>query len=57
MKFSVIIPTLNEAAGIGNLLKTVTRLAVGYASEIIVVDGGSQDKTVLSPKSMPRCIP
>ncbi|KRM30650.1 glycosyltransferase, group 2 family protein [Agrilactobacillus composti DSM 18527 = JCM 14202] len=42
----MIIPTLNEAAGIGNLLKTVTRLAVGYASEIIVVDGGSQDKTV-----------
>ncbi|MCH4170744.1 MAG: TIGR04283 family arsenosugar biosynthesis glycosyltransferase [Lactobacillus sp.] len=46
MRFSVIIPTLNEAAGIGKLLKTVTQLAVGYASELIVVDGGSQDDTV-----------
>ena len=41
MKISVIIPALNEAASIARTIG-----AVGTASEIIVVDGGSTDKTV-----------
>jgi rSAM/selenodomain-associated transferase 2 len=41
---SIIIPTLNEAAGIVGALDALTRLrAVGV--EVIVADGGSQDDT------------
>ena len=40
---SVIIPTLNEEARIGALLKALARETVPY--EVILVDGGSEDKT------------
>ncbi|MEC8174365.1 MAG: glycosyltransferase, partial [Pseudomonadota bacterium] len=40
---SVIIPTLNEEARIGALLKVLARETVSY--EVILVDGGSEDKT------------
>jgi uncharacterized protein len=39
---SVIIPTLNEAAGIG---KVLDRVREETAAELIVVDGGSMDRT------------
>jgi uncharacterized protein len=39
---SVIIPTLNEAEGLGKVLDRVRKEA---ATEIIVVDGGSKDET------------
>jgi glycosyltransferase involved in cell wall biosynthesis len=42
---SIIVPTLNEENNIGNCLDTIT--ALDYSNkEIIVVDGGSKDKTV-----------
>ncbi|MBI3656645.1 MAG: TIGR04283 family arsenosugar biosynthesis glycosyltransferase [Acidobacteria bacterium] len=44
MKISVIIPTLNEEACLGETLTSVTRQVGDY--EIIVVDGGSVDKTM-----------
>ena len=40
---SVIIPTLNEADNISNVLRNVKR---GKNVEIIVVDGGSSDGTI-----------
>ncbi len=47
MKISVIIPVLNESAIIAN---TLTRIKENSSSrhieEILVVDGGSEDRTV-----------
>lgn len=43
--FSVIIPTLNEEARIGGLLQSLERQSF-KDFEIVVVDGGSSDKTV-----------
>src|SRR5260370_9475605 len=40
MRVSIIIPTLNEAAGLGNTLRS---LREQRPHEIIVVDGGSTD--------------
>ncbi|NJL83740.1 MAG: glycosyltransferase [Chloroflexaceae bacterium] len=42
---SIVIPTFNEANYLGRTLKQLHLLAPA-AGEIIVVDGGSQDKTV-----------
>ncbi|MHA2404068.1 MAG: glycosyltransferase family 2 protein [Candidatus Kariarchaeaceae archaeon] len=41
--FSVVIPTLNEAATIGRVLD---RISVLGTSETLVIDGGSQDSTI-----------
>jgi len=45
---SIIIPTLNEAGNIGPLVTRCrsTISGLGLNSEILVVDGGSQDGTV-----------
>lgn len=40
---SIIIPTLNEEKAIGRTLRHLQ--AIGEGSEVIVVDGGSQDRT------------
>ncbi|MBL7871326.1 MAG: TIGR04283 family arsenosugar biosynthesis glycosyltransferase [Cyclobacteriaceae bacterium] len=45
MKISVIIPTHNEAEGIGKLVSFITHNNTGAVCEIIVVDGGSIDNT------------
>jgi glycosyltransferase involved in cell wall biosynthesis len=42
MELSVIIPTLNEEANLGNVLNEVTKIA----DEVIIVDGFSHDRTV-----------
>lgn len=42
-KISIIIPTLNEA---GNIKQAIATTKVSTNTEIIVVDGGSQDDTV-----------
>ena len=43
---SIIIPVLNEAANINRLLAhLIEKETGGYISEIIVVDGNSQDNT------------
>lgn len=44
--FSIIIPTLNEAEGIGNLLSFLMKHTAEYDTEIIIIDGGSSDSTV-----------
>jgi len=44
LRASVVIPALNEAELIGNALRAIR--AQGVPVEIIVVDGGSEDKTV-----------
>ncbi|QIN82681.1 glycosyltransferase [Rubrobacter tropicus] len=51
MKLSVIIPTLNEEASIGDLLERL--IAAPNVHEIIVSDGGSTDGTVglVSPRA------
>ena len=43
MKTTLIIPTLNEIEGVR---KTLPRIKRKWVSEIIIVDGGSTDKTV-----------
>src|SRR5688572_11907497 len=44
-RFSVLIPTLNEAANIGDAIVS-SRAALGFDTEIIVADGGSRDETI-----------
>ena len=46
MAISIIIPTLNEEAQIGATLDALRPWAVNYGAEIIVVDGGSVDRTL-----------
>ncbi|RZK45522.1 MAG: glycosyltransferase, partial [Hymenobacter sp.] len=44
---SIIIPTYNEAASIGELLRYLRTATVGApAPEVLVLDGGSTDATV-----------
>ena len=43
---SVIIPTLDEAPNMEELLKGIRQELAGKSYEIIVVDGGSKDRTV-----------
>ena len=45
MNLSIIIPTLNEAANIVDLIRFLQQHSAGEEVEIIVVDGGSQDQT------------
>lgn len=45
MRISVVIPTLNEEAVIGLLIKHLWQAQNGAVSEIIVSDGGSSDAT------------
>ena len=42
---AVLIPTLDEAASIGELLAQIARQPAGVITEIMVVDGGSRDTT------------
>lgn len=54
MRLSVIIPTLNEAAGIGVLIQQLNTSSA--FSEIIVSDGGSRDATCEIARSLGACI-
>jgi rSAM/selenodomain-associated transferase 2 len=47
---SIIIPTLNEASSLGFTLRCL-QILEPQATEIIVVDGGSQDETVTIAKN------
>lgn len=46
MRFSIIVPVLNEAAVIENLLVHLTGLCTQHDCELLIVDGGSTDETV-----------
>ncbi len=45
-RISIIIPTYNEAAGIGKLIVFLQKHGGEYVAEIIISDGGSTDETV-----------
>ncbi|MEN8799013.1 MAG: TIGR04283 family arsenosugar biosynthesis glycosyltransferase [Flavobacteriaceae bacterium] len=45
-KLSIIIPVLNEEAYVGNILRYLKTHCTSQVEEIIVVDGGSTDKTI-----------
>jgi len=45
MKVSIIIPTLNEAENIERVIERLKSEANGFLSDLIVVDGGSEDQT------------
>lgn len=51
MKISIIIPTFNEEERIGNLIDFLKNNGNNLLQEIIIVDGGSTDKTVEISKS------
>ena len=52
MEISVIIPTFNEELTIGKTLDALARLV--NVDEIIIVDGGSTDKTIEIAKGFKR---
>lgn len=52
IKASIIIPTLNEEGHIKNLLTNLKEQDQGF--EIIIVDGGSKDKTIKLIKKFPN---
>jgi len=45
MNISIIIPALNEAQRIGDVIQNVRERAKGQIFEVIVADGGSDDRT------------
>lgn len=45
MRFSIIIPVLNEATVIENLLVHLTNFCTQHDCELLIVDGGSTDDT------------
>ncbi len=52
MEISIIIPILNEAKNIGNLIQHLKKYATASLAEIIVVDGGSKDESVAIAQKM-----
>ena len=50
MAISIIIPALNEEKNIASCLEAIRQNAEGEEIEIIVVDGGSSDRTIESAK-------
>ena len=46
MRFSIIMPVLNEAATLEDQLAYLTKQRAPYDSELLIVDGGSSDETV-----------
>ena len=48
---SIIIPVLNEEQQIGEIIKKLWNRQSGNVKEILVVDGGSEDRTVEAAKS------
>lgn len=46
MRFSIIMPVLNEEAVLAEQLADLVKQFASYDCELIIVDGGSQDQTV-----------
>ena len=53
---SIIVPALNEAAGIQQLLRYLQHSLQPAAAEIIVVDGGSTDGTAALARRCGVCV-
>jgi len=56
MLFSIIMPVLNEAEVLEGQLAHLTRQCAGHAYELLIVDGGSTDKTVTIAERYGRLI-
>lgn len=56
MRFSIIMPVLNEAATLESQLAHVTGQCVHLDYELLIVDGGSSDETVAIAKRYGRVI-
>ncbi len=46
IEISIVIPVINEAGQVKSLISQIESAESGYIKEIIVVDGGSTDRTV-----------
>ncbi|MGK7370110.1 MAG: glycosyltransferase, partial [Candidatus Halalkalibacterium sp. M3_1C_030] len=51
MKLSIIIPSYNEENTISATIDSVQSKSAGHIAEIIVADGGSEDKTAEKVKA------
>ncbi|HEV2580000.1 MAG TPA: TIGR04283 family arsenosugar biosynthesis glycosyltransferase [Ktedonobacteraceae bacterium] len=56
MRFSIIMPVLNEAAVLEQQLCQLARLCDPYECELLIVDGGSVDATVAIARRFGRVI-
>lgn len=51
---SIVIPVYNEEENLPGLFEHLKEVNTGYISEIIVVDGGSEDNTAIVTKAFPE---
>src|SRR5690242_2859667 len=56
MRFSIIMPVLNEEAVLEQQLVHLTRQCARHDCELLIVDGGSHDSTVAVAKRYGRVI-
>lgn len=56
MRFSIIMPVLNEEAVLEQQLCQLARVCAPYECELLVVDGGSEDATVAIARRFGRVI-
>ena len=56
MRFSIIMPVLNEEAALEQYLYQLTRVCAPYECELLIVDGGSEDATVAIARRFGRVI-
>jgi len=57
MRFSIIMPVLNEEAALEKQLVHLVAQCAGHDCELIIVDGGSRDATVAIAERFGRVIP
>ena len=56
MRFSIIVPVLNEEAVLEHQLSQLVRLCTAHDYEVLLVDGGSVDRTVAIAQRFGRVI-
>lgn len=56
MRFSIIMPVLNEEAVLEQQLRQLERLCVHHTCELLIVDGGSVDRTVAIAQRFGRVV-
>jgi rSAM/selenodomain-associated transferase 2 len=56
MRFSIIMPVLNEEAVLEQQLCQLTRVSLPYDCELLIVDGGSVDSTVATAQRFGRVV-